>query len=67
MSRRVHGVMRCDFGASIALSLWFMESLSSSSSAAKCRSTSASVTSASVAGRQRGSLSLSTITARTPS
>src|SRR5207237_10445658 len=36
-------------------------------SGAKWRSTSASPTSASVAGRQRGLLSLSTITARTPS
>src|SRR5664279_346796 len=40
---------------------------SSAHSVAKCRSTSAGLTSASVAGRQRGLLSLSTITARTPS
>src|SRR5262245_2181767 len=40
---------------------------SSAPSGAKWRSTSASLTSGSVAGRHRGLLSLSTITARTPS
>src|SRR6266849_3132920 len=42
-------------------------SVSSDASGAKWRSTLAAVTSASVAGRQRGRLSLSMITARIPS